>query len=113
MHNLGTLLVEASTVAANAGLAGIHQAAGIATVRDSTVVANAGDGIHNDFADLVVERTTVSGNTAQVTAIGGTTTSAERRSPGPGVNLAGLQVDIPSWLSVEHRRSPAARPTAT
>ena len=54
VHNLGTLLVEASTVTANAGPAGVHNAAGVATVRDSTVVANAGDGIHNDFADLVV-----------------------------------------------------------
>ena len=80
MHNLGTLLVEASTVTANAGAAGIHHAAGSATVRGSTVAANAGDGIHNDFADLVVEHTTVAGNTAQVTAIGGTTDSPGRHA---------------------------------
>ena len=87
---------------ANIGAAGIHHAAGIATVRGSTVVANAGDGIHNDFADLVVEHTTVAGNTAQVTAIGGTTEVRGATLSGPGVNLAGLQVDIPSWMSVEH-----------
>ena len=44
----------------------------------------------------------MSGNTAQVTAIGGTTDVRGATLSGPGVNLAGLQVDIPSWLSVEH-----------
>lgn len=102
VHNLGTLLVDASTVTANTGAAGIHHAAGRATVRGSTVAANQGDGIHNDFADLVVEGTTVAGNTAQVTAIGGTTEVRGATLSGPGVNLAGLQVDIPSWMSVEH-----------
>ena len=102
LHNLGTLTVDTTTITANTGAAGIHHAAGLATVRGSTVAANAGDGIHNDFADLVVEHTTVAGNTAQVTAIGGTTEVRGATLSGPGVNLAGLQVDIPSWMSVEH-----------
>ena len=53
-------------------------------MRGSTVTANAGDGIHNDFADLVVEDTTVTGNTAQVTAIGGTTEVRGATLSGPG-----------------------------
>jgi len=114
VHNLGTLLVEDSTVTGNmrseaiesAAAAGIEQAAGQAAVRRSTIAANGGTGIHNGFADLVVENSTVSGNAGGISAIGGqtavTSSTITGAGGGGGPNLAGLQVDVPSRLTVEN-----------
>ena len=83
------------------GAAGIEHAAGQGVVRASIVSGNAGTGMHNAVANLLVEDSTVTGNTAGVTALGGDTVVRGSTLTGQRPNLAGLQIDIPSWLTVE------------